>query len=264
MSAAANPFWTVTDIKVGRNKRADIGTLNCYATGVSGDFELLGQCDNIIPPTIAENNIAYWIYSDNADDVSAGIGANQVLIKGINSSYNPVTSTVDMSGTDAVRIDTDVSFMVVNSVVVTESQNGAPTTGAEGQIDIADASSAGTVYRSIDSIEPGISYNRSVDGYFANSRYEESYVENISAWMPSSGSGTAELALRIREYDKPPYIAWRGQVSSDNPKTWKTNGIRIPPRAYAEMLARRTVGSSDQTVWCSIEYIAVTNYVASS
>jgi len=80
------------------------------------------------------------VAAGNANDDSAGSGARQITISGLDSSFNEITETVSLNGTFASDPTTN-SFIRVNRVFV--SQMGTSHSGNVGEITIE--STAGSV-----------------------------------------------------------------------------------------------------------------------
>ena len=256
---SSNSILTLADIKLDRSTRYDVGSVLAYAVDISGDPVIVGACDeidsgNILPDGIDKN---MYIISSSANDVSGGSAAHQVVVLGLNSSYAPIVQSVDCSGTDQKLIDS--SFMCINDAYVSVSDASNSVTNA-GQIDITNSGQT-AVYRSIQICPDGVNgMCQSSDGYVVNSSKESSVIQTITAWTRTGGSATIELTLSVKQYGLPPRVVWSGSVSSDNPKTWKLDGIKVPPKAIAYLQAKRAAGSGLQAVWCQVEYLRYTAY----
>lgn len=119
-----HPGLEITRGQVRRLSVEQVEGINSFVT--NGSTELVGNPANALPATIAE---VMNIYSDDATDTIAGVGAQKVLVEGIDDSGDMVEETVEMNGvTDVPTVN---SYYMINRMTVTQ----AGSTGSQaGQI----------------------------------------------------------------------------------------------------------------------------------
>lgn len=90
-----------------------------YKFGVNGDIN--GNYETIWPqggiyPTIGGSAVQLTISSSSEDDNSAGVGARNLFIEGLDVDYNQISETVNLDGTSS--ISTSLEYIAVNRAFI--------------------------------------------------------------------------------------------------------------------------------------------------
>ena len=135
------------------------------------------------------------VSSSSASDTSAGTGARTLLVAGLDSSYNPVSESITLSG--QTQVTTTNSYL---RITYTEIQSTGSSNAQVGTIYIGTGSATAGV--------PATSYWQSEPTYnnwsFAGFTVPAGYTAYVSSYTITSQSTTANinvsLALVVYEY----------------------------------------------------------------
>lgn len=178
--------------------------------------------------------LAMTVVSDDVTDDGAGLGAQTVLIKGLNDSYGSIEETVTLDGTTPVACVN--SYFRINTVQVQTAGSGGTNTGT------ITVENAGTVYSTV---QPG-----------AGTAYPGVYTTpaDVSALCTDctvsciGGSTTADIVLRT---DTAAAIVQHRVLVSECVQL--DTAITVPPKTDIEVQSTASIAGTAATV--SLELI---------
>lgn len=156
-------------------------------------FTILGHAldvgtsvESIWPPggkrPLPVSAITMEIVSADANDTIGGSGARTVLVQGLAADFSIVEQEVNMNGTTAVQLPTDL-FRILRVRVLTAGTNASP----EGDISVQ-ASPGGTVYEICETSE-----NLSRSAVFTVPKGRYAYITQVTMIGGTSREATAAL-----------------------------------------------------------------------
>ncbi len=135
-------------------------------------------------PTSGET---WEVLSDDVNDTSAGTGARQVLITGLDDSYNSQTELVTMNGTTPV-VTTRTDWFRINGVTVTSSGSNQVNVG-----NITLRVSGGGLTRSLMRPDRGITFN----GFFTVPAEKTLFVRRSQVFIPKNEDVIIRNKIRV-------------------------------------------------------------------
>lgn len=191
------------------------------------------------------------VSSDDAADASAGTGAREVLITGLDSNYDVAVETVTMNGTTAVT--TANSYLRINELEVITAGTGEQNAGVVfiGTGTVTSGKPA-NVFGLIDKEE-----NLSHHSFWTVPRGFTAYIPFYSVTSYGSASSVADCRFRVRRDSFLFRTIHRFKVTrGTTPKPFFVP-IKLEERTDFQLLARADTGNID--VGCDINLIISAN-----
>lgn len=128
-----------SNIKLGLigDGKSDIETVTIQSSRIATTTKTINSGDlplNMLDQTVPPAATIMCVASTSASDVSGGVGAEVIRISGLNASYNPITEYVVLNG--QTDVNTVNSYLRINELLVTLSNNGANTSFNVGTISL--------------------------------------------------------------------------------------------------------------------------------
>lgn len=177
--------------------------------------------------------LAMTIVSDDGNDNSAGTGARTVMVNGLDSNWDEITTAVSLTGLTPAAIPG--TFIRINSAyVVTAGTND----GALGVLTIA---SAGTTYACITN-----GYNRTLMGIFT---IPDGYYGIILQGKGSAGAGKdIEIDMYARRFAGLFHLGHHAHIYENNYDYVFQAYKVIPPKSDIEVRAKSAAAGAEMSI----------------